>query len=182
MSKLTLHETVTLALTNHFPLELVPGRTVGKGGETGDNNSYRFHCLIQHPDFPELQLRFGDENHGYLFDSAWTSAIGGRHLRVTEAAVRALLESTPSVPRWTREMPASENPVHLPLRVTNPDLAHVIGVGTVQSNGDNGVEVNVEGRTLVLVGVGPQPLGSEVTFEGVFSYPATVNDAVLFEY
>lgn len=182
MTKLTLHETVNLALTNHFPLELVPGRTVGKGGETGDSNSYRFHCLIQHPDFPELQLRFGDESHGYLFDSAWTCAIGGRHLRVKEAAVRELLESTPSVPRWTREMPAADNPVHVPLRVTNPDLAYVIGVGEVKLNGDRGVEVEVDGRVLVLDGVGPQPLGSQVTFEGVFSYPQTVKETVIFEY
>jgi len=122
MAKLTLSEITLLALKNHFPLELVPGKT---------EKSHRFHCLVNHPDFPELSLVFGDELHGYLFDSAWIRLITGEKLRVSEADVRELFETSVSVPRWTREMPAADGPKSLQLTPINVDLGIVMGIGNV---------------------------------------------------
>lgn len=133
MTKLTLSETVALSLKNHFPLELVPGTT---------EKSHRFHCLINSDGLPELSLVFGDEAHGYLFDSAWISAIDGK-LRIKEHEVRKLLELSFIPPRWTREMPAAENPVRVPLHVLNSDLGIVRGSGIVVKHTEVGLLVAI---------------------------------------
>lgn len=172
MTKLTLFETVALALTNHFPLELVPGET---------DKSHRFHCLIIHPDFPELSLVFGDENHGYLFDSAWASTLGGK-VRVKEAEIRELLESKISVPRWTREMPAADNPVRIPLRVANPDLGTVVAAGIVSAHNDDTIELILESNDRVLISTDERPkLGSHVIFEATYHLNSPLSDAVNYE-
>jgi hypothetical protein len=174
MSKLTLNETVALALTNHFPLELVPGETERQG-----ENSFRFHCLLNHPSLPELSLVFGDEAHGYLFDSAWFSAVNGKKIRVKEFTARQILESKFHAPRWTREMPDAENPVVLNLEVTNSDLGYIRGRGKVlEIDPEFGVIVATRGddRTAVFYLDTDQPveIGSLISFDGVFSYPDNI--------
>ena len=179
MSKLTLNEVVALSLTSHFPLELVPGQTDHRG-----EKNFRFHCLLNHPDLPELSLIFGDEAHGYLFDSAWFSAIEGQKIRVPEAQVRQILEGEFDVPNWTREMPAAESPFVLNLAVTNPDLGYVRGRGKVlEIHPEFGVSVATRGddpESVFILDTDQQPeLGSLVYFDGIYSYPHTVTSAMI---
>lgn len=123
MTKLTLNETTLLALKNHLPLELVPGRT--------DNDSYRFHCLINYGGELELSLVFGDEKHGYLFDSAWARTVHGSRLRIKEEDIRTFLEKPAVAPRWSRDMPDATNSKLLHALVLNSDIALVRMAGEV---------------------------------------------------
>lgn len=181
MSKLNLSEVVNLAMANKFPLELIPGET---------EDSHRFHCLIVHEDFPALSLVFGDEKHGYTFDSAWvgTSEHKGK-LRISEAEVRELLESKPKVVRWTRTMLRS-NPVRVPLHSTNFDFALVTGRGMVLAHTEEGVSLMLDGAlpgqpfAKVMVHLAPEAfhptLGSVVNFRGKFSLFEKITEAELY--
>lgn len=162
MSKLNLSEITSLALKNHFTLELVPGAT---------EKSYRFHCLVTYPNVPALLISLGDETHGYLFDSCWVKALNGK-LRVKEADVRKLLESPAHVKRWNREILDAENTIFAPVTVLNPDLALIRLEGTVTSYLTEGILVTPSiGNVLpllVLTDERPQP-GSFVTITGTYS-------------
>lgn len=174
-TKLTLNEALVLAVKNRIPIELIPGETTLKGG----GKSHRFHCLINHPDFPELSLLFGDEAHGHLFSAAQVRA-GDRHIDVTEAAVRDFLETSLTAAPWTREMPAAENPVVLHgLVVTNPNLGEVGGYGevldpearTVALMKETGIGQVHSGVTLTLNYETPMVKGETIWFTGVYSFP-----------
>lgn len=175
MTKLTLNETTTLALKNHFPIELVPGKT---------EKSHRFHCLINCTGMPELSLVFGDESHGYMFDSAWVSAIDGK-LRVKEFDVRRLLEQNFTPERWTREMPLAENPVRIPLQILNSDLGYVRGTGLVLSCENGVVRVKVYNGyndTSMIVNLVTEielTPGDTVSFEGTHSLFGQVSDITI---
>ncbi len=173
MAKLTLSEITVLALKNHFPLELVPGKT---------EKSHRFHCLVNHPDLPELSLVFGDESHGYLFDSAWIRLITGEKLRVSEADVRELFESPVSVPRWTREMPWADGPKSLQLTPINVDLGLVQSIANVTKSAPGELTVAIP-RTvnspythLVLKTDKQLDVDSIVNFTGKFHLNGTVTE------
>lgn len=170
-TKLTLNEVVALSLTSHFPLELVPGRTDHRG-----EKNFRFHCLINHPSIPELSLVFGDEAHGYLFDSAWFSARNGKKVRVLETALRRILTEGFDAPRWTREVPDAESPFVLNLDVLNPDLGYISGRGEViEVDPMLGTVVSTrEGdpsATFILWTDDELEIGSSISFDGLYNYP-----------
>lgn len=148
MTKLTLNQAISLALANHYPLEMVPGKT---------HASYRYHCLINTPGIPELSLVFGDEKNGYLFDSAWV-ATASEKVRIAESDLMQLL-STPyeSVGHWTREMPAATNPERVPAHSANPDLGQVRAAGEV---------VRFEKEGYVLRSLLPSTFGEEILVKG----------------
>lgn len=173
--KLTLHSTVALALSSGWPLEVVQGAT---------QKSRRAHLLVNHPDFPEFHIVFGDEAHGFLMDSAWTTLVGGQKIRVREEDVRKHLSTPAPLQRWTREVPLADGPLHLYFMVKNTDLAEVSYKGRVKSVTPEGVEVdelllngNTATLTLMLAEPAEVEVGAFVAFAGTYHYPFTVTEA-----
>jgi len=175
MTKLTLNETTLLALQNHLPLELVPGAT--------DNGSHRFHCLINYAGELELSLVFGDEKHGYLFDSAWARTVHGSRLRIKEEDIRSFLEKRAVAPRWTRDMPDATDSKLLHALVLNSDIALVRMAGEVSGYIVGGGFEVLDHVTDEFFYVYPKDenlkleLGEVKNFQGTFRLDRSLHDA-----
>lgn len=172
-SQFTLPHIIGLLLKNHFTFELIPGKTT---------TSYRQHVLIQHPGHPTVYAVFGDEKNGSQLDSAYIDGQLGTKLRVNKQEFIDMLSKPAKDMRWTREMPAADQPNYLPLFVENMDLALVSGHAIILGEVEGGVRAQFESafpenpfRTMILK-TDERPTDFSRSFRGTFHLDGTITD------